>query len=185
MLKKLQKQLNSYKKDESIFDIVIYGSATKGEKKPNDIDIVIICNEGTLRQRLEKAQEIKRKIETNKKIDIKTILWQELFQKEFFARAGIFTAGISCFENKPFANKIGCTAATIFTYNLKNKTHTEKIKFNYILRGRNTIGMIKRLKGTHVAPGVIQIPTENQKEFEEVLKKNKIQYKKKNHLIEM
>lgn len=179
---KLKQWLNKEKKDKTIFDIVVYGSSVKGKTKPNDIDVLVIFKEGSLKERLIKIQAIKKKIEIP--IDIKGILWEELFRPEFFARAGILLEGLSIFENKPFCSKLGFEGYTMFTYSLQNKSHTEKIEFNYILRGRNKVGIIKQLEGHHKGPGVILIPIKNSLEFEDVLQMHVVEYKKKNMLIE-
>lgn len=186
MLSSLQKNVQQEKNDSSIFDIVLYGSAVRGKINPRDIDIAVIFREGTLKQRLEKIQAIKKKIKENEFIiDIKGILWEELFQQEFFARSGIFVEGISLFDGKPFSYKMGFESSILFFYILKNKSHTEKIKFNYILRGRNDIGIIKKLQGTHLAPGVIKFPIKSAAEFEEILLQHTISYTKMNVLIQI
>lgn len=182
MLTKLKQWLNEEKKDKTIFDIVVYGSSVKGKTKPNDIDVVVIFKEGSLKERLMKIQAIKKKIEIP--VDIKGILWEELFRPEFFARAGILLEGFSIFENKLFSSKLGFEGCTLFTYSLQNKSHTEKIKFNYVLRGRNREGIIKKLEGYHKGPGVILIPIKNSVEFEDVLKMHAVEYSKKNVLME-
>lgn len=184
MLKKLRKCLKSEKKDNDIFDIVIYGSSMKGKTEPNDIDIMVIFKKGKLKDRLEKIQSIKKKIRLDKKIDIKGMLLEELFQEHFFNRSGIFFEGVSIFNGKPFSNKIDFKSFTLFTYNLRNKTHNEKVKFNYILSGRKDTGVVEWLEGKHISPGSIQIPIKNSLEFEEILKKHKISYSKKNILIQ-
>ncbi|MBI5393523.1 nucleotidyltransferase domain-containing protein [Candidatus Woesearchaeota archaeon] len=184
MLKKLEKCLKPEKKDRSIFDIVIYGSAVKGKMIPNDIDILVIFHAGTLKERLDKIQTIKKKITLNRKIDIKAILLEELFQSQFFARSGVFLEGISVFDGKPFSHKIDFEGFTIFSYDLTEKTHTEKVKFNYLLSGRNAIGVIKQLEGNSLGSAVIQIPIKNSLEFEEVLQQHKINYTKKNVLVQ-
>tara|TARA_Y100000310_G_C20631908_1_gene789111 strand:- start:1040 stop:1597 length:558 start_codon:yes stop_codon:yes gene_type:complete len=185
MLKKLKKWLSDDKKDTSIFDIVVYGSMVKNKQSPSDVDIAVIFKEGSLKQRLNKIQLLKKKITFEGKVDIKGILWEDLFKEEFFARSGIFLEGISIFDLKPFAQKIDCKGASLFIYNLKNKTHTEKVKFNYILAGRNTKGIISLLEGNHLAPGVIQIPMRNSLEFEEILHKQKVTFEKKNVLVQI
>lgn len=184
MLKKLKECLKNRIKDSSIFDIVVYGSSVKGKPKPHDVDVAIIFKRGTLKERLGKLQEIKRKIKLNEKIDFKTILLEELFKEEFFGRSGLFLEGVSLIDDQPFSQKIGFDGFTIFVYELRNKTHVEKVKFNYLLSGRGNRGIVKKLGGKHVSSGVIQIPIRNSLEFEEVLKTNRIGYQKKNALIE-
>lgn len=183
MLENLQNLLKKEIKDESIFDIVVYGSYVKGKEKPNDIDIVVIFKKGSLKERLNRIQEIKKNIKTNEKIDIKSILIEELFKKELFSRSGIFYEGVSLFDNKEFSNKIGFESQTLFIYDLKNKTHTEKVKFNYLLSGRNDIGIRERIYGKQLAPGVILIPVKYSGEFEEILKNHKINFIRRDILI--
>lgn len=185
MLTELKKWLKKYKQDNDIFDIVIYGSIVKGKSTPGDLDLLVIFRNGTLRDRLAKIQQIKKRIRTKGKIDIKSVLLEELFQKEFFARSGIFLEGVSIFDNKPFANKIDFKSSFLFIYNLKDKSHTEKVKFNYILSGRNQRGMVEKLRGKHLAPGIIEVPAKNSFEFEEVLKMHKINYRMKGVLTQL
>ena len=101
MLKKLKKCLESEKKDKSIFDIVVYGSAVKGKDTPRDLDIAVIFLEGNLRARLDKLQQIKSRLKPLKlELDLKQITLKELFSSNFLARTGIMLEGISIFRNK-------------------------------------------------------------------------------------
>tara|TARA_Y100000296_G_C5048316_1_gene193484 strand:+ start:11 stop:571 length:561 start_codon:yes stop_codon:yes gene_type:complete len=183
MLKKLKKYLESEKKDQNIFDIIIYGSTVKGKISPKDIDLIVIFLKGNLKDRLNKIQEIKSKLKKlNKNIDIKQIKLTDLFSSDFFARTGILLEGISLFKNKKLSEIIGFKAYTLFWYNLKKLNHTQKVKFNYILAGRNSQGIIKEFKGQRLVNGAIKIPINNSLEFEEILKNNNVNYNKKDIL---
>ena len=185
MLKLLKKCLDSEKKDKTIFDIVVYGSSVKGKADARDLDIAVIFLEGTLRERLDKIQAIKNKLKQKitKKIDIKQILLQDLFSSDFLARTGILLEGESVFKGKKFCETLGFKAFSLFWYTLKGLTHSQKVKFNYILAGRNSLkGMLKNLEGERLANGAVKIPIQNSIEFEEVLKANKIEHKKKDIL---
>ena len=185
-MEKLKKYLKNEKR-ESIFDIIIFGSLVKGKLTPRDIDILVIFLHGTLKERLNIIQEIKNnlknKIEGN--IDLKQALLKELFSPEFLARTGILLEGFSVYKNKKFCQTLGFESFTLFWYNLNRLTHTQKVKFNYILSGRNQKGIIDSLGGKRLANGVIKIPIETSFEFEEILKNNKVNYNKKNILEEI
>lgn len=187
MLKKLKKILTSKKKDKSIFDIVIYGSIMKGNQTPSDIDIIIIFLEGSLNQRLNRLQEIKSEIKNilSIKIDLKQMLLKDFFSTGFFARTGILLEGFSLFNNNNFSKTLGFKSFSIFSYTLKNLTHNQKIKIGYILKGRNSKGMIESLKGERLGSGAIKVPIENSLEFQEVLQKNNIKFNKYNILEEI
>ena len=184
MLKDLKKLLESEKKDNTIFDIVIYGSAVKGKETARDIDILVIFLEGSLKERLNKLQKIKSRLK-QKNLDLKQILLKELFSLSFLARTGIFLEGISVFKNKKFCETLGFKSFTLFWYNLEGLSHSQKVKFNYLLAGRNTKGIIQELNGQRLVSGAVKIPMENSASFEEILKTNNINYSKKNVLEEI
>ena len=186
ILKELKKCLKSEKR-ENIFDIVIFGSLVKGSLEPRDIDVMVIFLDGSLKERLDAVQEIKNRLKgkIDEAIDIKQCLLKDLFSLEFMARTGILLEGVSIFHNKKFCQTLGFESYTIFWYRLKNLTHTQKVKFNYILAGRNQKGIIELLNGTRLMNGVVKIPIENSLEFERILKDNRISYNKKNILEEL
>jgi predicted nucleotidyltransferase len=185
MLKDLKKYLESEKKDKTIFDIIVYGSFVKGKNLANDLDAVVIFLEGTLRERLDKIQEIKQKIKLDIKVDMKQILITELFDSNFLARTGVLIEGISLFSGKKLSEVLGFKAGCIFDYDLSKMTHVQKVKFNYILSGRNSKGMIEILKGKRLGIGAVTIPIENSIAFEELLKKYAVKFTKKNILEEI
>ncbi len=163
----------------------MYGSYVKGSSQHNDIDLMVIFLEGSLKERLNKLQDIKLKIrKLNKKFDLKQILLKDLFSPEFFARTGILTEGISLKTNNNFCEMLGYNPFTLFEYSLKELNHTEKIKIGYIFSGRNGPGIIKDLNGKKIGRGVVKIPINKSLEFEEVLIQNNIKFNKKNILEE-
>lgn len=187
MLKLLKKHLESEKKNKEIFDITVYGSLAKGKEPARDIDILVIFLEGSLKERLDKMQEIKLNLKKfiDIEIDITQILLKELFMPSFFAKTGILLEGISIFHNKNFCETLGFKAFALFWYNLDGLSHAQKVKFNYLLAGRTTKGIIKELSGERLVNGAVKIPISNSLPFEEILKSNNIKYHKKNILEEI
>ncbi len=183
MLDELRRCLKARTRDKTIFDIVVYGSLVKGKRRPADIDIAVIFRTGRLRERLAKVQDIKKVIK-EERIDVKGILLEELFQETFFARSGIFLEGISIFDGRPFAQRIDFAGSSLFSYTMRDKTHSEKVKFNYVLSGRKGAGIVELLEGKHLAPGTIQVPMRQADEFEEVLRKHNITFNRKNILVQ-
>jgi len=174
MLKELGSCLKDYRKEKNIFDMVVYGSSS-------DTEIAVIFKVGVLKDRLAKVQEIKKKIKFGK---VKGFLFDELFQEQFFGRSELFLEGVSIFDGKPFSHKIDFEGFALFVYNLRDKTHNEKVKFNYLLSGRNDQGVVEWLEGEHVSPGVVKIPVKNAAEFEEILKKHNVNFFKYNILVQ-
>lgn len=181
MLNQLRKCLESEKEDKWIFDIIVYGSTVKGKGAPNDLDLVVIFLQGTLRERLDRLQEIKAKLKNIRvQIDIKQMLLQEFFSTEFLAKTGILLEGISVFKCKKISEMMGFKPYALFWYDLKPLNHNQKVKFNYILAGRRTMdGVLKRLHAVRLNSGTIKVEIENSAEFEEILKSNNVNYRKK------
>lgn len=185
MLNKLSKILKS-EKNKSIFDIVLYGSATRSEQRYNDIDIGVIFLEGDLNYRLEVIEKIKEKIKpVVNKLDIKQMLLKDLFSASFLARTGIVLEGISLLDGKTFSEKLGFKSYGMFFYTLEGLDHTEKIKFNYLMAGRTTKGLIDQVKGKRLASGLVKVPIENALIFKDFLDKHKIKYSWKKILEEV
>ncbi len=189
MLKKYQKSLglicNKFKrKHKDIIDIVLYGSLVKGKIKSRDIDIMVIFLNTELKTRLEIIQELKRQLRVSlENVDVKSMNFSDFFDPTFLARQGILIEGISLIDKKSLAEKLGFKSYAIFTYNLANLSHTEKIKFNYALNGRKGTGVLQNLKGMSLGKGVVQVPITTSLTFEEFLEKWNIQYKIKHALI--
>lgn len=186
MLKELKKCLASEKKNRGIHDIVLYGSFVRGRDCAGDIDILVIFLEGSLQERLAQTQEIKHKLKNTVQVkaDVKQILIQDLFSESFFARTGIVAEGISIFRNKLFCETLGFKSGVLFWYALDSLSHAQKVRFNYILAGRKSKGIIELFGGERIVSGAVKIPVAKSEEFEAVLKANRVTYKKKNILEE-
>lgn len=184
-LRYLESKSKNFYKNNNIFDIILYGSSTKGEEEPRDIDILLIFEKKSLRERAELGQKLKEKLKNNKikNIDIKTINLKEIFQKEFLARQGILSEGYSLINKENLSERIGFKGKMLFSYNLKNLNHNEKTKFTYALSGRNSRGMLKKLKGKFVGRGAVLIPIENSIKFKKFLDEWNINYKQKILLV--
>ncbi len=178
MLNELRNVVKNEKQDKTIVDIILYGSVARRKDRPNDVDIVVLFRNGTLKEQLQKVQEIKKKL-TIQNLDIKPMRVEEFFDPSIFSRSGIIAEGISLLDGKPLAEKMGFDAFTIFSFTHTGKSHKEKVMFNNVLRGRSTEGIIKQLHGVHLAPGIIQVPVIHALEFEEVLNRHHVVYTKK------
>ena len=186
-LEYLKSKCESFFKDSSVFEIILYGSYTKGKIDFNDIDLLIIFQETNLKHRTNKAQELKNSIKENlkKPVDVKTINLKELFDKNFLPRKNVLIEGISLKDGIRLSKKLGFEGRVIFSYSLKNLTHNEKTKFSYSLNGRNTKGLLKKTESKKLGRGVISTPIENSYIIESLLNKYNIDFSKKNTLISL
>lgn len=176
-----------FAKQNSVFDVVLYGSAVKGEEEPADVDILLIFLEKKLKERLEIAQKFKQGIkEKIKKLDVKTINLAEIFNSSFLARQGVLVEGYSLLHRVSLAKRLGFKGNALFSYGLRNLNHNEKTKFTYSLIGRRgEEGMVKKVGGVSLGKGVVLVPIENSLIFESFLKSWKLDYKRKEVMVSL
>jgi predicted nucleotidyltransferase len=183
-LESLKSLSKKFAKENNIFDIVIYGSYVKSSENPNDTDILLIFLNAKLDEQLKIAQKFKQEIKDKvKNPDIKTITLAELFDSNFLARQGILAEGYSLLHSISFAERLGFSGHVIFTYNLKNLNHNTKTKFTYALIGRNSKGILKLINAESLGKGVVSVPIQKSRIFEDFLKEWKVNYKYKTAII--
>lgn len=182
-LKYLISESKKFVKKHEIFDIVLYGSSVKGKLEPNDMDILVIFENFSIKERTDLTQELKNILKKCGKPDIKSINLSELFSKDFLARQGLLIEGYSLVHEKKFAELLGFRGFAIFNYNLKKMNKNEKTKFIYALIGRRKeTGILKKIEAIPLGKGVVKVPVENSIMFQEFLEKWKIDYTQKDIL---
>ncbi|MDP4039157.1 MAG: nucleotidyltransferase domain-containing protein [Candidatus Pacearchaeota archaeon] len=183
-LKSLESISKKFFQDEKLFDIILYGSAVKGKDEPRDIDIVLIFFDRNIKERLEIAQDFKKKLPKALRLDIQTLNVKDFFDAGFFARQGILIEGYSLVSGMKFSKKLGFKGYSLFSYVLGNLNNSQKTLFTYSLIGRGKEeGMVKKVKGQSIGKGAFLVPIENSVLFEDFLEKWKIKYTKKNILV--
>lgn len=169
------------KKRIEIWDVVVYGSFARGKINARDVDVaIILSSKTTLNKKLELAQELKYSL--NKilkfKIDVKSIDLSDLIDPLFIARKAILAEGFSLTKKKNLAEIFGFEQFYLFSYNLNGLSHSEKVMFQYALKGRRgEKGLLKITKSEQLGKGVIKAPLQHSEEFKSFFEKNKINYK--------
>jgi predicted nucleotidyltransferase len=188
LIKQLKKILESkskifYKKNKKeILDILLFGSVIKGKKNPNDIDILIIFKE---KKNLDLTYQLRKIIEKeiNLKVEVTGKSYLDLFNKTFVAREAVLSEGYSLVNGCPFSEGLGFKAKVMFNYILKGKTKSERMRFYYSLYGRNSEGILKKLKAVKYTDTIIICPIESQEEMKEFFNNWKIEFKETPLLI--
>jgi len=165
------------KKNPDVLDVVIFGSVVKGKEKPNDIDLLLIFKDkvdlktaSTLRNLLKNAQ-----------VTSKT--YEELFKTQFLPRESILSEGVSSLTGLKLSESYGYFSFILVSYSLKNFSNSQRTKFFYALRGRNSKGLIEGLKIMRLSDTILLVPVEKSAEFREFLKKWGVIYKESEVLI--
>ena len=162
----LKKPKLNYSKD--VFDIVQFGSSILESSNPNDIDIAVIFNKISVKEQLEQAQSIKKQIQKISELPIHITSFDlySFFDKANFAKDSILFYGKSIISGGYSANKLGLTPVIQISYILKDLKKKDKIRFNYMLNGRQgEYGLLREYKGELVKPGLIEIFPEYEENF--------------------
>ena len=175
-----QKKLKlNYRKE--IIDIIQFGSSTIEGKEPRDIDIAVIFNKIPIKEQLIESQKIKRQLEkhTEKPIHITSLDYYSLLDNANFAKEGILHHGKSLLTGNSFSkNLLSLEPKTQIYYTLNNLKKKDKIRFNYLLSGKQgSYGLLRKYNGKLLKPGLIEIPPEFELIFEESIKKFNIKFK--------
>lgn len=162
----------NYSKD--VIDIVLFGSAVHSSENATDMDIVVLFKKIPVKEQLEQAQEIKKQIQSQSalQVHIKSFDTQSFFDKGNFAREGILFYGKSILFNKDFSENFGLSPKLRIYYALDKLEKKDKVKFNYLLSGKQgNYGLLRKFGGKIISPGVIETLPENEFLLVEPMKK--------------
>lgn len=162
--------------DENILDLVIYGSFVRGKEDYGDIDILLLWSN------IDRDKEyLFRKMlqQFDKKIEVVSKNYSELFSGNFLASKSIMTEGYSVLAGKRLSEGLGLKSFVMFIYSLNEKNNSEKTKFYYALNGRGeSEGISQKIGLTKLGNGRIVCPIESSEYFEEFLKSWRLEFEK-------
>jgi len=167
---------------EEILDIILFGSTIKGKDHPNDLDILIVFKN---KKSLDLTYKFRKLLEplVNLPVEVTSKGYYELFDTNFVAREALLKEGYSLVNHVFVANGLGYQSKVMFTYNLKNKNKSERMRFYYSLYGRGSPGMLKKLNSVKHTDTVILCPIEHQEEMRIFLQSWKIEFSEISLLI--
>lgn len=147
------------KKEKSLVDVVLFGSAMKSKEKPNDLDVCVLLREKNYPEserlvyevvKLGRAYSIKVHCEPLAVDD----LWTE---KLFFT---LLSEGYSVSQDEIISSSLGYDSGVLFTYSLESKNASDKVRFSYALYGRSKEeGLLYELGGKSIGRGAFIVST--------------------------
>lgn len=162
------------KNHQEIFDVVLYGSTVIGKPSPNDIDIMILTRErlhpGEVRNLVLEFKAELKGILPGKRLDIRTMAIEDLFDPNNLASLGVIIEGLSLTRGKPLAELMNGEAYTLFRFTLRGMERKDRVRFQYALRGRDGKGgILKELGALQLGAWVVLVPIGNTYRFKEFL----------------
>lgn len=182
MSKKLCRYLNSRLKGtelREVADIFLFGSVSKGEEFPSDIDICVIFRGKPLEKTMKEIEN--RLKEFN--VHISSLVVDNFFRKPHSLIKSLLVEGESILTGKLFAQNFSLSSYTLYSYDLSNMRQTDKVRFVYLLKGRNSAGAVKRANGEWIADSCFVIPIQKDSEMQAIFNKWNVPYKRKEILM--
>ncbi|MEM4271848.1 MAG: hypothetical protein QXD13_02065 [Candidatus Pacearchaeota archaeon] len=170
ILSRAKNKLKNCLKDKRVIDVIIFGSALKGKAEPRDIDAALIIREHV-------------------DINIEGIHISQIKPEEFFINppslaTTLLREGYSLKKNKSLAEVLRFDSKILFSYTLKNKNSSEKVKIVNFLRGKGkTPGIVEENGGEWIANQVFMLPLKSEHIIEKFLINSKVMFKKHYILI--
>src|SRR3989344_731599 len=188
MLKKLLSlpELNAeakkfIEKNQEVWDIVIYGSVSRGKEDARDIDFaILLASQLDMGKKLKLAQVFKEKIEeilASIQVDVKVVDLYDFQDPNFLARQGILAEGFSLSKGEYLSRLLGFNSYAFIKYSLKGLTYSQKKMLYYALKGRRgTKGVLIDLSGELVSREWLKVPVQFLYKIEQLLALHRVSY---------
>ena len=86
-------------------------------------------------------------------------------------------------EGKLVINELGIKVFSLFNYDLSKLKGSNKVRFVYVIKGRNGKGLVENLGGKFLTNGCFMIPKMNEGEILEVFEKWGVKFDKKEVML--
>lgn len=174
--KEISRLKNEWKKNwkKGIVDIFIFGSAAKGKKFPNDIDICLIFREKADLSIIKKVGAI-----LGERHHISSLTADNFFIDAHSLAKTILLEGISIISGRKFSDAFSLEAKILYSYDLSKEESSKKVRFVYLLRGRaKSEGLVKNWNGEFISNSAFTVPIGRDSDVQEVLSSWKIKYRR-------
>ncbi len=163
-------------KNKEILDVLIFGSVSRGKKKPGDIDILLLFKE---KENMELGYSLRKHLEkSGLKIQVITRTYTNLFDVKFLPREFILTEAYSMKLKNFISEAFGYKSYTLFNFKINKFSASQRTQFHHGLLGRRGLkGILSRTNGLKLST-LILIPTENSELFVEFLQSWNLDFKK-------
>lgn len=165
LMKNIKTKLKKYLDDKGILDVIVFGSAVKGKKIPNDIDIAFITD---------------KKVNTDfKGFHISILKLEDFFINVPSLVHTLIREGYSLKNNRFLSEIYQFSSKILFIYNLSGLNNSTKVKIVNVLRGKNKEkGMVEQNIGKWLSNQVFIIPLEYGELFEKFFINFKVKFNK-------
>ena len=173
--KKYSKLKNEWKNWKEVVDILIFGSSVRGKSVPADIDVCIVFRNAVEINILKKVQNI-----LGEKYHVSALTVDNFFTKPHTLAATMLLEGKSILSGRKFSDTFSARPWILYSYDISKEPAATKVRFVYLLRGRNkSQGIVESWKGQFIAHNVFIIPLEKDSDAQEVFNTWKIKHSRR------
>ena len=113
-----------------------------------------------------------------------SLVVDQFFTKPHSLAKTLLLEGVSLITNNKISDNFDLIPFTLYTYDLKREKPSKKVRFVYLLKGRNqSKGIIEQFKGEYISPSSFIIPVEKDEEMLEIFKKWNIKFYRKKIML--
>lgn len=155
------KELKNLSKNPKVREIIVFGSAAKGKRKPGDVDVAII------------TEEKLRFKELSPRFHAVHLTYEELLSTTIFKT--LLSEGVTL-KGKPFSERFGIKPMILYWYDLAKLDKIRKVRFSHALFGRKNNGLLREAGGKNLGKGAIIVPVSKDEIIKDFFKTWKINF---------
>ncbi len=179
-----QKRIKEWIKENKVLDVVVFGSFVRSKMTPNDIDLCIIINERDEGKSLDFVSSLSKDIDSiGLKFQINVLTERDFILGKSLLAHTLLSEGISI-NGFSISKLLGYDQFSLFTYSLRHFSSSKRVRFHYLLAGRDGGGILKEIGGKIVGGGAILAPTCKEDFLSEIFKMWDVDFSVKRVLIE-
>lgn len=180
-LKEFLRLKDKWKKEwkREIVDILLFSSLARGKSKPGDVDICLIFREKVNLKIVKTVEGI-----LGERYHISSLTANDFFIRTHSLVKTLLLEGESLISGKKFAEGFGLEAKLLYSYDLSQEKASKKVKFVYLLRGRESPGgLVKKWRGEFISKSAFIVPVGKDSEVQEVMEEWKIRHKRRRIML--
>jgi len=165
----LRKKIKLWIEKNKVIDVIVFGSTVRGKTKPGDLDFCLILHDEQEKKTLELVDSFTRAMEKEGNIQCNIITASAfILGKESLAKT-LLQEGTSMFSGKAVSSSWGLQTYALFLYSLVSFSASKRVRFHYLLRGRNQQkGILAKLDGDLLKDGIIKVPISQEDQLREI-----------------
>ena len=172
-----KKRIKQWMMDQKVLDIIFFGSTMRGKFDSNDIDLCIIINDTDEKKSLDLIHSLGSLTDLfDIEFHINILTTGSFFSGDTLAKT-LLNEGYSLKNEKNLSFVFGYENKSMFLYSLKDFSNSKRVKFHYLLKGRNgSKGILKEIGGKFIGTGTLLVSSQKEDVLKEIFDQWSVEY---------